>query len=375
MPATVTSSRGSGIEPVRPELGRRLLTWYDANRRDLPWRAPPGVRPDPYHVWLSEVMLQQTKVATVTPYFGRFTARWPRVADLAAASLDEILVAWRGLGYYARARNLHASARAVAAVGGFPDSEDGLRALPGIGAYTAAAIAAIAFDRPAVAVDGNVIRVISRLSALDLAMPAGRDLVERHARALLPDRRPGDFAQALMDLGATVCTPRQPRCDACPWAQDCRANIAGTPERYPVKAPRAARPVRHGVAFWITGPGDTVLLRRRPPSGLLGGMMEVPSTPWRARPWPHREATAHAPLKAQWRRMSTPVIHVFTHFRLELTVVAARVAAAPAVPDGRWVGIDALAGEPLPTLMQKIAALALSAADTRGDTGRAIGRS
>ncbi|TVR97739.1 MAG: A/G-specific adenine glycosylase [Rhodospirillales bacterium] len=369
MPAAITSWRESGSDAARRALGRRLLAWYDGNRRDLPWRAAPGGRPDPYRVWLSEIMLQQTTVATVKPYFHRFVARWPGVADLAAASLDEVLVAWQGLGYYARARNLHACARTVAGDGGFPDTEEGLRALPGVGAYTAAAIAAIAFGRPAVPVDGNVVRVISRVAALDAVMPAARPLVERLARTLLPDRRPGDFAQALMDLGATVCTPRSPRCDACPWAADCMALAAGRPEAFPVKAARRDRPVRHGVAFWVTGPGETVLLRRRPPDGLLGGMMEIPSTPWRDEPWSQREALRFAPLTAAWQPLPNAVMHVFTHFRLEMAVVTGRLAATAPVPGGRWVALDGLDGEPLPTLMRKIAAAALSRAASRSAPG------
>jgi A/G-specific adenine glycosylase len=355
----------SALLPVPADrLHRRLLAWYDRHRRDLPWRAGPGDRADPYRVWLSEIMLQQTTVAAVRPYFQAFVARWPTVGDLAAADLDAVLVAWQGLGYYARARNLHACARQVATVGGrFPDTEDGLRQLPGIGSYTAAAIAAIAFDRPAVPVDGNVVRVLARLAAVVTPLPEGRGVVERLARALMPPRRAGDLAQALMDLGATVCTPRRPRCDACPWAADCRALSQGRPESYPVKAPKGDRPLRRGVAFWTRRRDGAILLRRRPPQGLLGGMMEIPSTEWRAAAWTAAEAARWAPLAAHWRPLAGTVAHVFTHFRLELEVLSG-VASGQAPIDARWCGIADLDGQALPTVMRKIIRHALKADGT-----------
>ncbi|HZT50868.1 MAG TPA: A/G-specific adenine glycosylase, partial [Stellaceae bacterium] len=271
-----------------------LLAWYDRHRRVLPWRALPGERPDPYRVWLSEVMLQQTTVPAVMGYFARFLERWPDVAALAAAPLDEVLHAWQGLGYYARARNLHACARAVVARhgGAFPRDEAALRALPGIGDYTAAAIAAIAFDRRAAPVDGNVERVTARLFAIETPLPEAKPELRRLAASLVPERRAGDYAQAAMDLGATLCTPRKPRCVLCPWREECRARALGVAENLPRRRAAAARPVRRGVAFWAVREDGAVLLRRRPEAGLLGGMMEVPSTPWRAAEWSEAEAAA-----------------------------------------------------------------------------------
>lgn len=351
-------------------LQERLLAWYDRERRTLPWRALPGEPADPYRIWVSEIMLQQTTAAAVAPYFARFIALWPRLEDLAAADLDAVLHAWQGLGYYARARNMHACARVVAASGGcFPDSEDDLRRLPGVGTYTAAAIAAIAFDRPAVPVDGNVVRVLARLFAIEEPLPAARPAAEARARRLTPPARAGDFAQALMDLGATVCIPRRPRCPACPWQAACAAFASGQPEAYPRKAEKKDRPVRHGAAFWIERADGAVLLRRRPAKGLLGGMMEVPSTEWRARPWTEPEAQANAPAPAHWLRLPGCVGHTFTHFHLEIMVLAGRYAAG-AGPDGTWVRPDRLGEHALPTLMKKIAAHALRG---RGSAGGGCG--
>lgn len=348
------------------DLRRRLLAWYDRERRSLPWRAASGARPDPYAVWVSEVMLQQTTVATAGPYYQRFMARWPTVDALAAADLDAVLHAWQGLGYYARARHVHACARTLVEDHGgrFPDSEATLRSLPGIGDYTAAAIAAIAFDRPATPVDGNVFRVVARLFAIDVAPPPGRDLAVRHARRLTPTRRPGDFAQALMDLGSLVCTPRRPRCQACPWAEPCRARRTGSPERFPPPRPKPEKALRRGAVFWLENAAAGVLLRRRPPSGLLGGLMEFPTTEWRQDAWTDGEALAEAPARADWRRLSPPVRHVFSHFRLELTVYTARVADAAAV-DGLWWPIDRLDEQALPTAMTKVAALVRTPATGR----------
>ena len=327
-----------------------LLTWYDAARRELPWRANPGAAPDPYRVWLSEVMLQQTTVKAVIPYFEAFVSRWPTVQALAAAPRDEVLAAWAGLGYYSRARNLHACAQAVAE-GGFPAEEAALRSLPGIGAYTAGAIAAIAFDLPAAAVDGNAERVIARLSALAEPLPSAKPRLRALAASLVPNRRPGDYAQALMDLGATVCTPRTPSCQACPVRSYCTASAQGEPERYPVKARKTARPTRHGDAFVVVS-GRTgaahILLRRRPDKGLLGGMMEVPCSEW-------VERGASGVVSANWRQGQT-VQHTFTHFHLEMRVFAApraKVAAEAEAFGGQWAPLAELPRFALPTVMKK----------------------
>jgi A/G-specific adenine glycosylase len=336
-----------------------LLAWYDRHRRDLPWRSPPGVRADPYRVWLSEIMLQQTTVVTVAPYFDRFVARWPSVSSLAAASLDEVLHQWQGLGYYARARNLHACARAVVERHGgqFPDDVAGLRALPGIGDYTAAAVAAIAFDRRQAAVDGNVERVVARLFAVREAMPAAKPRLRALARELVPEKRAGDFAQAMMDLGATICTPRRPRCVLCPWREDCAARAGGFAEDLPTRGEKPERPLRRGVVFWLRRSDGAVLLRRRPESGLLGGMIEVPSTPWREVPWSEAEALASAPAKTKWATLPGTVQHGFTHFRLDLTILA---GTTDSPPDGIWARPDEFKDYAFPTLTKKVAKHALS---------------
>jgi A/G-specific adenine glycosylase len=338
------------------DLATSLLAWYDRHRRRLPWRAEPGEASDPYRVWLSEIMLQQTTVAAVAPYFLRFLDRWPTVADLAAAPLEEVLTEWAGLGYYARARNLHACARAVVEEHGgrFPETAQELAALPGIGAYTSGAIAAIAFNRRAAAVDGNAERVLARLLDLREPLPQAKPKLRDYAEELVPEHRPGDFAQALMDLGATVCTPTSPRCMVCPWAAACLGRAAGDPESLPVPAPRRAKPLRRGVAFWAMREDGSVLLRRRPERGLLGGMAEVPSTEWRQEAWTSQEALAAAPFEADWRALPGGVVHVFTHFRLELAVLAAR-APEDAVPgEGYWCAVEKLGEEPLPSLMRKV---------------------
>jgi len=333
-----------------------LLGWYDRHRRVLPWRAAPGRKTDPYRVWLSEIMLQQTTVVTVGPYFMRFLARWPDVGALAEASLDEILQEWQGLGYYARARNLHRCARVVVAEHGgcFPDTEAALRELPGIGAYTAAAIAAIAFDRRAVVVDGNVERVVARIYALETPLPAAKPELRRLADGLTPDARAGDFAQAMMDLGATICVPAKPNCQICPVRDFCRATKEGHPARYPLRVPKPARPLRKGVVFWLERADGAVLLRRRPEEGLLGGLMEFPSTDWRGEAWSIQEALASAPCRAAWQYVAGIVTHGFTHFELELTVVRARLGRGK--PAGVWVQPDALGRHALPTLMRRVAA-------------------
>jgi A/G-specific adenine glycosylase len=335
-----------------------LLAWYDRHRRNLPWRAPPGMRPDPYRVWLSEIMLQQTTVATVGPYFDRFMARWPNISALAAASLDEVLQLWQGLGYYARARNLHACARAVIDRHGgvFPEEIETLRALPGIGDYTAAAIAAIAFDRREAAIDGNVERVIARLFAVREPLPAAKPRLAALAAALVPEQRAGDFAQAQMDLGATICTPRRPRCVLCPWRACCAAAASGMAEVLPARAEKPERPLRHGVAFWLTRADGAVLLRRRPERGLLGGMIEIPSTPWRTVPWTFAEAVQIAPVTAAWLPLPGTVRHGFTHFQLELAVVSGVGAT-----EGLWSPVERLGDHALPTLMKKVARHAIAA--------------
>jgi A/G-specific adenine glycosylase len=294
-----------------------LLRWYVVDKRQLPWRAAEGEPPDPYRVWLSEVMLQQTTVAAVKPYFEKFTARWPDVRSLAEAGDAEIMAAWAGLGYYARARNLIACARKVAADhdGRFPDQEAALRALPGIGRYTAAAIAAIAFGRRAVAVDSNVERVVARLFAIGEALPGARARIHAFADSIVPDVGAGDFAQAMMDLGSTICTSRNPDCGRCPLACRCEARIEGRPEAYPVKAAKTARPRRRGIAYWLEH-DDHVLLVRRPARGLLGGMLGLPTGSWGLSP----KAGEGAPIAAEWMEAGS-VDHVFTHFALNLSLL------------------------------------------------------
>ncbi|MFO1162152.1 MAG: A/G-specific adenine glycosylase [Reyranellaceae bacterium] len=342
---------------------QRLLAWYDRHRRTLPWRAPPGERTEPYLVWLSEIMLQQTTVATVGDYFHRFVARWPTVEALAAAPIDEVLSAWAGLGYYARARNLHACAKVVAEQldGRFPDEEANLTALPGIGRYTAAAIAAIAFDRPASAVDGNVERVIARLFAIETPLPDAKPEIAERAAALVPRARAGDYAQAMMDLGATVCTPKSPRCMLCPLTTNCQARKRGIAEQLPARAPKRPKPTRRGLAFVATRRDGAILLRKRPAKGLLGGMDEVPSSAWREGAFAADRALAEAPMPAQWQILDGIVRHTFTHFHLELTVARATAAdGATALATGAaWCTIDRMPERALPTVMRKVIAHAL----------------
>ena len=339
-----------------------LLAWYDRHARVLPWRARRGERPDPYKVWLSEIMLQQTNVKTVAPYYARFLARWPAVGALAATPLDEVLRAWAGLGYYARARNLHACAKAVMERhgGNFPADLAALRALPGIGDYTAAAVAAIAFDIAAVPVDGNVERVVTRLFAIEAELPAAKPAIKAHAASLLPTRRAGDFAQGLMDLGATLCSPKRPTCALCPWNDACHARARGEQETFPRKAPKREGRLRRGAAFVVVRADRSVLLRRRPDKGLLASMMEVPGSEW-SHDFAVDDALRHAPrFKTKWRKLTGVVHHVFTHFPLEVTVFTAKVPASTRAPSGaRWVARADLAGEALPNLMRKVLAHAL----------------
>ncbi|MBF0324762.1 MAG: A/G-specific adenine glycosylase [Alphaproteobacteria bacterium] len=338
-------------------LPDRLLVWYDRDARTLPWR---GLT-DPYAVWLSEVMLQQTTVAAVIPYFARFLARWPTVQSLAAAPTDAVMAEWAGLGYYARARNLIACAKLVTQWrnGRFPEDEAGLRQLPGVGDYTAAAIAAIAFGQKAVVVDGNVERVMTRLHAVQEPLPKAKPRLKQLAAALTPDLRAGDYAQAVMDLGATICTPRKPACGICPWQEPCEGRRLGIAERLPAKLEKPARPIRFGTAFWLTDSKGRVLLRRRPPQGLLGGMMEIPSTEWsETQP---ADPTAQAPITADWRALPGEVRHIFTHFQLNLRIMAAK-AGPGGRPSGLWVELDRLGEHALPTVMRKLVRDALAKA-------------
>lgn len=333
---------------------RALLAWYDRHRRRLPWRAEPGGIADPYRVWLSEIMLQQTTVTAVIPYYENFVSRFPSIEALAAAELDEVLSRWAGLGYYARARNLHACAKAVVARGGFPGDVDGLRELPGIGPYTAAAVAAIGFGVPAVPVDGNVERVAARLFALTEPLPGARKAIGMAAAELGRDpdamARPSDFAQGLFDLGASVCTPTSPACGICPWMDGCEARRLGIASDIPRRTPKKPRPLRHGVHFWLTDPHGNVLLRRRPELGLLGGMVELPGTPWREAPWDQTEAFGHAPMTASWRPAGL-VRHGFTHFELTIQLFAAQ---AETISGEGFVCPLAKIGEAaLPSVMRK----------------------
>jgi A/G-specific adenine glycosylase len=348
-----------------------LLAWYDRHRRALPWRPLSGERADPYSVWLSEIMLQQTGVKTVGPYFEKFVARWPDVGAMGRASLDDIMRMWAGLGYYSRARNLHACAAAVLRDhdGVFPDTEEGLRALPGIGPYTAAAIAAIAFGRRTMPVDGNIERVVSRLFAVEEPLPQAKPLIQALATTLLgPARagdekaRAGDSAQALMDLGSSICTPKKPVCALCPLNDDCVSRARGDQETFPRKAPKKTGALRRGAAFVVTR-GDQLLVRTRPEKGLLGGMTEVPTSLWLAAQ-DDEAARKQAPTlrgMVRWHRRAGHVRHVFTHFPLELAIYTARAPARARAPKGmRWVPIATLEHEALPNIMRKVIAHGLA---------------
>ena len=347
------AKHSSSPAPLDGGPAARLLAWYDRHARELPWRSKPGEDADPYRVWLSEVMLQQTTVAAVTPRFTAWVARWPDVASLAAASDEDIMAAWAGLGYYARARNLVKAARAVVAEhdGRFPQTEAGLRALPGLGAYTAAAVAAIAFGERAVVVDANVERVVARLFAITTPLPAARPAIREATDRITPDARAGDFAQAMMDLGSSVCTVKKPQCLLCPIAVDCRARAEGIAETLPAKAPKKARPYRHGTVFWIEHEGR-VWLVRRPDKGMLGGMRALPTGPW----VDERPGLADAPGQGPWTMLNETVVHGFTHFELELAL-----ARTDGEPDdlsvGEWWPIADLGTAGLPTLFARAADL------------------
>jgi A/G-specific adenine glycosylase len=350
-----------------PAIARRALAWWDRHRRKLPWRAEPGETIDPYRVWLSEILLQQTTVTAVIPYFERFQARWPRVEDLAAAPIEDVMRAFAGLGYYSRARNLHACARAIVGLGGgFPRTEAGLRALPGIGAYTAAAVAAIAFGEPAAPVDGNIARIMTRLYAIDRPIAKARTAIAKAAAALTPRDRPGDFAQALMDIGATICTPRNPDCPACPMRSACAAHASSDPQAYPRKAPRKARPHRKGAAFFAQAADGRILARTRAPEGLLGGTLELPGTLWSPDYAPDAAASG-APFPAPWRLTPGLVEQAFTHFSLALNVYAARVADdTPAREGCFWVRREDIADAALSSLMRKAVTHGQRFADEEG---------
>ena len=346
-----------------------LLAWYDAMRRTLPWRAALGATPDPYRVWLSEIMLQQTTVKAVLPRYGAFLHRWPSVKALARAELGQVLAAWAGLGYYARARNLHACAQAVVENhdGEFPASEAELRTLPGIGDYTAAAISAIAFGMRSTPVDGNVERVMARLFAVMTPLPRAKAEIRALAKGLTPAKRAGDYAQGLMDLGATICTPRRPACGLCPLRSECCAYAEGLAERLPYRAAKAERPTRKGRAFVAIRADGAVLLRERPLKGLLGGMLEPPSTPWTETGPSPTQAAEHAPVEAVWQEVPGLVQHIFTHFHLELAVYRAEVGrhavlTPAASPEScRWLKQRDLVEAALPSVMRKVLAHALDA--------------
>jgi A/G-specific adenine glycosylase len=367
--ALPTGRRKPAQSESESAIAAAMLEWYDRNRRVLPWRTPPGTKPDPYRVWLSEIMLQQTTVKAVTPRFADFLRRWPNVTALARAELGDVLAAWAGLGYYARARNLHACARVVANDHGgrFPANEAELRKLPGVGDYTAAAIAAIAFGRQATPVDGNIERVIARLFAVTTPLPAAKPELRALASSLTPESRAGDFAQAMMDLGATICTPRRPACGLCPLRPDCAAYEQGLTEALPYRDDKKQRPTRYATAFLAVRDDGAVLLRERPLHGLLGGMLEVPSTPWiegAKKPDPRKSA----PLRATWRELPGLVEHTFTHFHLELRVLRGEVGSKPSLSKAAsperclWLHPRDFHAAALPSLMKKVLAHAGAAA-------------
>jgi len=355
-----TKTRRRAVDSAaRPAL---LLAWYDRHRRRLPWRPPAGERADPYRVWLSEIMLQQTGVKTVGPYFEKFLARWPDVGALGSASLDDVLRMWAGLGYYSRARNLHACAVAVLRDhgGAFPDTEEGLRSLPGIGPYTAAAIAAIAFGHRTMPVDGNIERVVSRLFAVEEPLPQAKPLIQQLAATLLgageTGSRAGDSAQALMDLGSSICTPKKPACALCPLNDDCAGRARGDQETFPRKVPKAEGRLRRGAAFVVLRADGALLARTRPDKGLLAKMTEVPTTQW-SHEFEEGTAESSAPLTAKWRRLPGVVTHIFTHFPLELAVYRASVPNSTRAPKGtRWIAGGEIEGEAFPNVMRKVIA-------------------
>ena len=340
----------------RADIADALLAWYDCHRRELPWRAPPGECTDPYKVWLSEIMLQQTTVAAVKPYFEAFLSRWPSVAHLSQASRDEVLRQWAGLGYYSRAHNLHACAKIVAEKfdGNFPGTETALLRLPGVGPYTAAAIAAIAFGQPAAAVDGNIERVVARLFAIKTPLPEAKTSIRAKARQLVPHSRPGDFTQAMMDLGAILCTPKNPSCNICPLGNFCLGHASGDPAALPRRVPPRKRPIRQGAIFFVEREDGTILVRTRPQKGLLGGMTTFPGTAWESQ-FDSDNAQRYAPVEAIYLRLEHKVAHSFTHFALTLEIYVAKVSERQRAPVGcRFVPRRELDREALPTVMRKV---------------------
>ena len=334
---------------------KKLLSWYDSNRRKFPWRADAGTVPNVYHVWISEIMLQQTRTSTVIPYFDKFITRWPTLEDLAKAKRDDILHAWSGLGYYARARNLHLCARTVARdYGGvFPSEIDELLMLPGIGLYTASAIAAIAFDQSTVVIDANVERIVARLFAVEKPIPQSKVEIKKLAATLFIDQRPGDLAQALMDLGATVCIPKKPICANCPWSGSCEANQSGDPGRWPVPNPKSPKVKRFGFVFWVQHPNGSILLQKRPDRGILGGMTEILGSQWSTKPLLASTIQKHAPIaSANWSPVPTKVLHTFSHFDLELSIY---MTSSTTQPEGTfWCPLANLSSQPFPSLMKKV---------------------
>ncbi len=370
--ATTNQRHDEGAPPVVPPR-QALLDWYDKNRRHLPWRALPGQVPDPYAVWLSEIMLQQTTVATVTPRYQQFLDRWPRVEDLAAAPLDDVLGEWAGLGYYARARNLHACAKALVERfdGHFPDNAKDLATLPGIGAYSSASISAIAFDKPATVVDGNVERIVARLNAITDPLPGIKPHLKHLSEPLFmgeDQSRPGDFAQAMMDLGATVCVPARPKCEQCPWADHCQARAEGIAETLPRKVKKTGKPHRYGIHYWVVDEQGRVLFHRRPEEGLLGGMLELPTKAWTAgKRAPDFEAqlAKQAWFRGDWHLLPGVVTHSFSHFDLTVRIaVASRVEALPVddpAGEWRWVSVDDFDNAALPSVTAKMVRHAMAA--------------
>jgi A/G-specific adenine glycosylase len=342
------------------KLQEQLLAWYGRHRRVMPWRALKGKTPDPYHVWLSEIMLQQTTVVTVGPYFMKFITKWPTVKALAKAKLDDVLTAWAGLGYYARARNLHKCAQIITAEynGKFPSSQQALMELPGIGPYTAAAISSIAFNQPAVAVDGNVERVVSRFFAIEEPLPASKETLRAHAAKLAEgNAHPGDFTQAFMELGATVCTPRKPKCGGCPWQKSCKARDQGIAEDLPRKTAKAKNPVRYGKVFWIQKNSEEFLIEKRTGKGLYEGLYQLPTTEWTQ---DNTETEAHLYDKQlRFKPLDVEVRHTFTHFDLVLEIWAARPGKRFNPHKGRFVSAAEIETYALPSLMQKVLKLCL----------------
>jgi len=336
-------------------LGPLLLVWYDNNKRQLPWRSDSQQNINPYHVWLSEVMLQQTIVTTVKPYFNLFLEKWPTINDLANADLDSVLHAWQGLGYYARARNLHKCAKYVTSYwnGKFPQSEKELLTLPGVGVYTAAAIIAIAYNQPSAPIDGNIRRVMSRVLLIDTLLPESTEVMKKFLLKTLVNDRVGDFVQAMMDLGATICKPKNPRCNLCPWKLKCDAFNLSLWEQYPSKVEKKPKKTRFGVVFWLVRGDGAVLIRRRKEKGLLGGMAELPSTDWRENEWTRREVSKLGPIDLEWRELEGIVTHTFSHFYLQLRLVHG-IVGENSFLSGVWVNPKNFDDYAFPSVIKKV---------------------